>query len=190
LGKKDFIHERDARVKIFETGDDRILIEGTLTDERFCPSYIYSLQQLIEPGVVHRIIVRMTLSLPKLIIESAEAEMPAVPTVMCREVQDTVKELVGLQMKRGFKENVKKILGGKNGCIHMMNLILFMSTAAIQGSYSYYNRVREGGRIKRGDFDDSLIVNSCHVWREDGPLARRLEEMKKAAHDIRADKGK
>ncbi len=190
MGKKDFIHERDARVKIFETGDDRILIEGTLTDERFCPSYIYSLQQLIEPGVVHRIIVRMTLSLPKLIIESAEAEMPAVPTVMCREVQDTVKELVGLQMKRGFKENVKKILGGKNGCIHMMNLILFMSTAAIQGSYSYYNRVREGGRIKRGDFDDSLIVNSCHVWREDGPLARRLEEMKKAAHDIRADKGK
>lgn len=188
MGKKDFIHERSALVKIFEIGEDKILIEGTLTDERFCQSFIYSLEQFINPGVVHRIIVRMTLSLPELIIESADAEMPAVPVEMCREVRDTVNKLVGLQMKRGFKDNVRNIIGGKSGCIHMMNLILFMSTAAIQGSYTYYNRVREDGRLKRADFDGSLIVNSCHVWREEGPFAQRLEKLKKATHGVRGKK--
>ena len=61
-----------------------------------------------------------------------------------------------------------------------------MSSTAIQGSYTYYNRVREDGRVKRSDLDDSLLINSCHLWREDGPLARGLGEMKKVAKRVRA----
>ncbi|MFH1079031.1 MAG: DUF2889 domain-containing protein [Pseudomonadota bacterium] len=188
MKKKDLIHERGAFVKIFELEENQILIEGTLTDERFCRSFIYSLQRLVDPDVIHRITVRMTLSLPKLIIESAEAEMPAVPVGMCREIKDVVHKLIGLRLTRGFKDKVKKLFGGRNGCIHMTNLILFMSTAAIQGSYTFYNRVREDGRLKHPDFDDSLIINSCHVWSEDGSFAARLVEMKKAAESVRAEK--
>jgi hypothetical protein len=180
------IHERGATVKVFEIGEDKILIEGILTDERFCPSFIYALQRFIDPGIVHRILVKMVLSLPKLIIESAEAEMLAVPVEMCKEVKDVLNKLVGIPLTRGFKENVRKRLGGKNGCIHMNNLLLFMSTAAVQGSYSYYNRVREDGRLKQPDFDNDLIINSCHVWSEDGPLAQRLEEIKKAVENTKA----
>jgi hypothetical protein len=184
----EFIHERSARVKVFEIGVDKILIEGILRDERFCPSFIYSLQQFMDPGIVHRIIVRMVLSLPKLIIESAEAEMTVVPMEMCKEVKDVVNKLVGLPLMRGFRENVRKSLGGNTGCIHINNLLLFMNTAAIQGSYTYYSRVREDGQLKRADFDGSLIVNSCHLWREDGPAAQRLEEMQKARHGVRGEK--
>ena len=186
----ELIHERGASVKVFEIGVDKILIEGILTDERFCPSFIYSLQRFIDPGIVHRIIVKMVLSLPKLIIESAEADMLAVPMEMCKEVKDVVSKLVGIPLTRGFRENVRKSLGGKNGCIHMNNLLLFMSTAAIQGSYTYYNRVREDGRLKRADFDGSLIINSCHLWREGGPFAQRLEEIQKATHGVRGKKTK
>ena len=185
---KTLIHERDAFIKIFEIGENRILIEGVLTDERFYQSIIYARQELITPGVVHRIIVRMTLLLPRLIIESAEAEMPTVPTDICKEVKEVVNKLVGLRLTRGFKDKVSDLLGGKNGCIHMNNLILFMSTAAIQGSYTYYNRVREDGEVKHPDFDSSLIINSCHLWREEGPFAPRLEEMKNAAKSILSPK--
>jgi hypothetical protein len=188
LKSKDLIHERGASVKTFELEENKILIEGTLTDERFCRSFIYSLQRRVDPGVIHRITVRMMLSLPKLIIESAEAEMPAVPVGMCREIKDVVHKLIGLRLTRGFKDKVKELFGGRNGCIHMTNLILFMSSAAIQGSYTYYNRVREDGRLKYPDFDDSLIINSCHVWMEEGPFVARLKEMKKTAEGVRTDK--
>jgi hypothetical protein len=186
LREIELIHERGASVKVFEIGVDKILIEGILTDERFCTAFIYLPQRFIDPGIVHRIIVRMVLSLPQLIIESAEAEMLAVPIEMCKEVKDVVNKLVGIPLTRGFKENVRKSLGGKNGCIHMNNLLLFMSTAAIQGSYTYYNRLREDGRLKRPDFDNTLIVNSCHIWREEGPFAPRLEEIQKAIGSIQA----
>lgn len=182
----DLIHERGVSIKIFEIGEDRILIEGLLVDERFCPSFIYSRNQVVDPGMIHRMMVRMTLSLPKLIIESAEIEMAIIPNAKCREIEALSGKIVGLQLTQGFKRKVTELLGGKVGCIHIMNLILFMSSAAIQGSYTYYNRVREDGRVKRSDLDDSLLINSCHLWREDGPLARRLGEMKKVAKRIRA----
>ncbi len=184
MQKKIQIHERGSSVKIFEIGERKILIEGRLTDERFFKSFVYSHGQIIDPGIVHDITVTLTLLLPDLTIECAEAEMPEVPTEMCREIKDVVSKLAGLRITRGFKEKVKEVIGGKKGCIHMMNLILFMSTAAVQGSYSYYNRVHEDGRLLRPDFDSSLIVNSCHSWREGGPLASRLEEMKNVAQTI------
>jgi hypothetical protein len=188
VGKKDLIHERGMSVKILELEGDRILIEGTLTDERFCESFIYLLERLVDPGVIHHVIVRIILSLPKLLIESAEAEMPAVPVDMCKEMKDSVKKLVGLQLTRGFKSKLKERLGGKNGCLHMTNLILFMNTAALQGSYTFYNRVREDGRLKDPKFDNSPIVNSCHVWREEGPYAPRFEDMGKARRSCSSHK--
>lgn len=185
MQKKIPIHERAASVTVFEIEEGKILIEGRLTDDRFFESFIYSLQRTIEPGIVHNILVKMTLSLPDLTIEYAEADMPTVPIEMCREIKNVVGKLKGLSITRGFKSKVKEVLGGKKGCIHMMNLILFMSAAAVQGSYTYYNRVREDGKRMRPDFDSSLVINSCHIWREEGPLAPRLEEIKRATQTVR-----
>ncbi len=56
---------------------------------------------------------------------------------MCRAVKGVVSKLTGLHITRGFKSKVTEVLAGKKGCIHMMNLILFMGAAAVQGSYTY-----------------------------------------------------
>lgn len=182
----NLIHERRITIKTQETGENRIRIEGTLTDERFCHSFLYSIMNFIKPGRVHRIIVMMELTLPDLMIEKAEAKMQTVPVGMCREAGDVVTQLIGLRMTRGFTNRIREIMGGRKGCLHMTNLILSMSAAAMQGSYAYYTRVREDGRIKSPDFDGSIILNSCHIWREGGPFASRLEEMKKAARNVRS----
>jgi len=182
----NLIHERRITIKTQETGENRIRIEGMLTDERFCHSFLYSIMNFIKPGRVHRIIVMMELTLPDLMIEKAEAKMQTVPVEMCREAGDVVTQLIGLRMTRGFTNRIREIMGGRKGCLHMTNLILSMSAAAMQGSYAYYTRVREDGRIKSPDFDGSIILNSCHIWREGGPFASRLEEMKKAARNVRS----
>jgi hypothetical protein len=184
----ELIHERAFFIKIFEIDKDRILVQGLLADERFYPSYIYSLRQIVEPCVLHRMKVSLKLLLPKLVIEYAEIQMPIVPNAMCRDIETLAPKLVGLQLTQGFKAKVKNILGGKIGCIHIRNMISFMESAAIQGSYTYYNRLREDGKVKHSDLDDSLLINSCHMWRDDGPLAPQLDDMKRAANRIRASK--
>lgn len=171
---KIHIHKRNISVDTFETGDGTIMVEGKLKDDRLQPSVLYSTRKFTEPGVIHDIVVRFTVSLPRLLIEKAEADMRHVPHDVCREVVTSVKRLVGLEIKHGFTQKVIDSMGGIQGCIHMNNLILAMGSAAVQGQWAYYSRKRDNSPMKVPKFDPSLLVNSCWLWREDGDYTKRM----------------
>lgn len=163
----------------YELGDDSLMVEGVLTDDRFFPSYFYSAKRCIEPGTVHRIIIRLHLTLPEIEITGADAEMPDVPNDICREIEGLVKHLVGLRITRGFTRKVSDLVGGANGCLHMAHLIISMASAAIQGQWAYYGRHREGETVRVPETDLSLFLNSCWLWKEDGPYYRRIIELRR-----------
>lgn len=173
---KELIHTRDISVRCYETGEAEILIEGSLADERLFPFFLYSANQSRDPGVIHQMIIRMRLSLPELTILAADAEMRIVPVAGCREIADSLRKLVGLRIRSGFTNEVRRLLSKTAGCLHLTNLILAMSSAAVQGVWTYYSRKRQGSQIKRPEMDGSMIIDSCWLWREDGPLAARFRK--------------
>jgi hypothetical protein len=177
--KQELIHTRNITVNTYEVGDNRLMIEGILKDDRFFPSYFYSAKRHIDPGAIHHIIIRMNISLPEIEITGAEAEMAAVPNDICREVENLVEKLVGLRIKRGFTQKIRTLIGGTNGCLHMANLIISMGSAAIQGQWAYYSRNREGHTVRVPEVDLSLLLNSCWLWRENGPYYSRIIEMRR-----------
>jgi hypothetical protein len=174
---KTQIHKRSISVDTYEIGENTLLVEGELRDDRVFPSFVYSVGKFMEPGIIHNIIVRITVSLPQLLIENAEADMPHVPSEVCREVKSRVDELVGMRIKHGFTQKILDIMGGIKGCIHMTNLILAIASAAVQGQWSYYSRKRDKTPIKLPEFDPSLVINSCWLWREDGDNIKRMVEI-------------
>ena len=174
------IHERTITVKTFEQDDETLVFEGTLIDNRLCKSFTYLLSKFIEPKTIHNISVRMTLSIPSLIIKSMNMDMHEVPHQACRDIINIGDKLIGVSLTRGFNDKIRQFLGGKNGCLHLYNLLISMRSTAFQGFYAYCSRVMEDGSLRKVDVDDSLIVNTCHVWSESGPFAQRLEEMKAA----------
>lgn len=180
------IHERTIKIKTFETGEDRIVIEGTLIDERLCPTFAYLVSGIIDPKIVHNFTINIELSLPDLIIRSVNTNMTEVPAEVCRGAKDACDKLVGVSLLRGFKRTVKKLMGGVNGCVHLNTLLLSIGAYAFQGSHTHYHRVQEHGRLKEIYLDESLVVNSCHVWKESGPFAPRLKEIMKSAKDALA----
>ncbi len=175
------IQQRSITIKTFEVDDDILAIEGTLTDERLCKTYIYLLSAIVDPSTIHHITVRIMVSVPDLIIKSVHTDMHEVPSDVCRTIKDIGDKLVGLSLARGFINNIKRLLGGTNGCLHIYNLLLSMRSAAFQGFFTYCSRVQEDGSLRNLHFDESLLVNSCHLWSESGPFASRLKEMKNAA---------
>ncbi len=179
MEKKDLIHTRNITVNTYEIGGNRLLIEGILKDDRFFPSYFYSAKQFIDPGTIHHIIIRLKIALPEIEITDADAEMAAVPNDICHEVKDTVTKLVGIRIKRGFAQKIRALFGGTAGCLHMANLIISMGSAAVQGQWAYYSRHRDGDHVRAPEGDLSIIVNSCWLWREDGPYYRRMIEMRR-----------
>jgi len=169
------IHKRSITIDTFELDDNTLVVEGTLIDDRLCRSFIYLLNAFVDPKIIHHMTVRMAISLPFLTIKSVHTEMHEVPHDACRAILDIGDKLVGISLLRKFNENTRDLIGGKNGCLHMHNLLTSMRAAAFQGVFTYYSRVQEDGSLRRMYFDESLLVNSCHVWSDSGPM---IEEMK------------
>ncbi len=182
MSKKELIHERDIITRCYEIDDDRLLVTGTLTDERFFPFFFYTTKVYRDPSIVHKMVVSLTLSIPKLEILDAEVEMPNTPMQECTEILPTLQKLKGLSINSGFKHEVRTIFGRTQGCLHLNNLILSMGSAAVQALWSYYSRIREDGRVNMPRTDQSMIIDSCWLWRKDGPVATRYRS------DIEAEK--
>jgi hypothetical protein len=182
------IHQRTIIINTFETDHDTLIIEGTLIDDRLCKTFIYLLSTIADPKIVHHIILRIEVSLPDLSITSVNTDMHEVPHEVCKDIHDIGDKLIGISLLNGFNSNISKLIGGKKGCLHLYNLLLSMRSAAFQGLFTYLSRVQEDGSLRQLDFDESLLVNTCHVWSESGPFASQVEEMKKRSQARRTEK--
>jgi len=180
MTEKTLIHSRNITTKTYELRRNELLVEGVLEDVRLFPSQLYGARKTIDAGTVHRIVVRLSISLPETLITAAEAEMETVPSEICRQVRGIVTKLIGIRINRGFTKIVKEMIGGRKGCLHMTNLILAMASAAIQGQWAYYARMRDESLAQLPEADLTVVADSCWLWRTDGDyynhIVRRMEK--------------
>ena len=123
---KELIHTRNISVRCYETEEAALLVEGSLADERLFPFFLYSANEARGPGVVHHMSIRLRLALPELKILDADAEMPVVPVFECREIAESVRRLIGLRIRPGFTNEVRRLLAKTAGCLHLTHLILVL----------------------------------------------------------------
>ena len=105
-------------------------------------------------------------------IEQAEATMPHHPRKECPEVLPWIRNLEGLEIAPGYSMKVKKAIGGIKGCAHLTSLVIAMGESAVQGYWAAYEKGRKGLRDKT----IKKFMNTCHLWKEDGPIVRALRE--------------
>jgi hypothetical protein len=178
--KKELIHSRKIRVDCYETDQDRLLVEGALIDERLFPFVVHAHNERREPGPLHHVALAMELSLPAMEILSLTTEMPVVPDDGCREILQRMQRLTGRFIRPGFTGEVREMFGKAGGCLHLTNLLLAMSSAAVQGLWTLGSRVREGKTPPLPEIEGSILLNSCYMWRDGGPfeqnIRRRLQD--------------
>ena len=167
---KELVQNRDLSIRTYDLGDHRILIEGFLTDHRYRPRGDEGSE---EAGrLVHDMIVRLRVRGPSLLIEEATAEMPHHPREECPEVLPWIRRLEGMMIATGFTMKVKEIIGETKGCSHLTSLVIAMGPAAVQGYWAAYGV--ESSRMSLGEEAVRKVINTCYLWREDGPLVERL----------------
>ena len=162
------IHNRKIDINTYESTSDSVIVEGILNDERLVDTYRPN-GDMHPPGTVHHMIIRMEIQGSKLTIEDIEVEMPTILYEACLETLDTLNQLKGMPIIAGFTAKVKRLIGGRKGCCHLLSLLTAMAPAAVQGAWSAVIRepidpdTYRTRALKR-------IKNTCWVWREDGPL--------------------
>ena len=175
--QQDPVHERRVEFRTYHVEHKRqVLVEGWLTDQRFVSGYHWNGRER-PPGVVHRMCVRLLVGEWPLRVVDAEAEMPGVPLDLCRETQESVKKVIGLTIVSGFSEEVRKLIGGVEGCAHLTYLLVAMGPAALHGYWAERSRQRRPVPKSLDEFSGlSYLVNTCRLWREDGPMMEMVRD--------------
>jgi len=167
---KNLVHTREISIQSFDLGDHSILVEGRLIDHRHRPEG----ERTEETELVHHMVIRLKVMGPRMLIQEAEAEMPHHPREECPEVLPSIRNLEGLEIAPGYTMKVKRGIGGVKGCAHLTSLVIAMGESAVQGYWAAY-----GAEARKSGLREQTIkkfINTCHLWKEDGPIVRKLRE--------------
>lgn len=168
---KELVHNRDLSIQTYDLGDHRILIEGNLVDHRH---RLRNDKARESSELVHDMIVRLTVKGPEMLIEEAEAEMPHHPREECTVVLPWIRSLEGMRIATGFTMKAKETIGEIKGCSHLTSLVIAMGPCAVQGYWAAYGMER--AQTRPSEEAIKKVINTCYLWREDGPLIRRFRE--------------
>jgi len=180
IKKENRIHQRILDLSTYALDEERVVVEGSLRDERFRPIYELSGRKR-EQGVIHHMIIRLLVGGSPIRILDAEAEMRQVPIPLCVTTQQSVKKIIGLKIKSGFGEKVHKLIGGVKGCAHLTHLLVVMVQEALHGYWTHKMR-KPGPPPASVEEIDGLpyLLNSCSMWRKDGPIMQEIKDFLQA----------
>ena len=168
------IQRRNIDITSTECGDTHIVVCGELSDRRLVPTTDLNGNPR-EAGMVHQLRICMKVDTRTLAIEQIEAQMLHFPHEECAQLHRSVAHIRGLTLSPGFSSRVRKKLGGRKGCIHLTTLLLAMAPAALQGYWVRNDRRPERRQIS-GEHLEKYLVDTCRVWRSEGPLVKYVAE--------------
>ena len=133
------VHERKIEIRTYPAGPQQIIVEGWLKDDRRVGGFHWDGRPR-PPGVVHRLGIRLLVGGWPLTIQEAEAEMVEIPHELCRTLEESLKKTIGLTIASGFTDQVRRLLGGLEGCSHLTHLLLAMAPAILHGYWTQHSR--------------------------------------------------
>jgi hypothetical protein len=173
------LHTRNIAVSTYPCDDKRLVVEGTLRDDRFQESHLTT-GETLPSGVIHHMSISLLVNSTNLAIEDLKVELLAVPLDACRETIGCLEAIRGLTITKGFTAKVKKIAGGKKGCTHLLELLQVMAPAAFQGLITYRTRKPSPFDPDRARAVLATLADTCHAWREEGPFVKKIREQLEA----------
>ena len=183
---RKLIHTRTIVVEVYDEGDDTTSIEGKLEDVQPLDSgYFKSSLRKGDPrppGVLHGMSTSMKVNRETGEILKTGGDFPGRPYEGCAAVIGWLSKLEGLKITAGYTEKSKEQLGGPKGCAHMNTLLQTMANTRAASS-AYFIRPDLAKQMKDvqrklADANAHPAMNSCHMWREGGPLLTAIAEGK------------
>ena len=164
-------HTRAVTVEAFARDDGLWDLDAHITDIKTRDAKLASgVRPAGQP--LHELFLRVTIDTQFNIVD-AQASSDAVPYPgYCDTISHAYRKLVGLNLMKGFRQDLKDRLSGVEGCTHITELALVLPTAAIQ---AFAGDVFDPNG---SDQDDSLEhkpfqLDRCHALRTDGAAVAR-----------------
>lgn len=172
------LHTRSIRVQSYARDDGNWDLEAELIDVK---AYDFPKRdgKMFKAGrPIHHMHLRITIN-DDFTIVAAQAVYDAAPyDGHCMSIESAYADLVGMNLLKGFRQQVKERFGRVAGCTHMTELSQVLPTAAVQ---TMANRRRQEHDPDRRPFQ----LDGCHALSTDGPIV--LEQYPKWYTGVNAD---
>lgn len=168
------LHRRSIDIEAFERADGLFDLEARLVDVKtHAIDLLSGRRDAGQP--VHDMRLRITVDAGYTIVD-VQAAADAVPLPgTCERIGPAYGALIGLNLLRSFRSEVRARLGRTAGCTHLSDLAALLPTAALQsvpprragaGEASSASEAGDGGR-------PPFFVGQCHAYARDGDVVRR-----------------
>ena len=164
-------HTRSIEAQAFQREDGLWDIDTRITDTK---TRVADLASGSRPAgtPIHDLWIRITIDTQLTIID-AQAVSDAVPYPgYCNTIGPAYKKLVGLNLLRSFRRELKDRLSGVEGCTHLTELAGVLPTAAIQAFAGDVLPTRDGA-TDDGSAHPPFQIDRCHALRRDGPAVEK-----------------
>ncbi|MBN2158497.1 MAG: DUF2889 domain-containing protein [Spirochaetes bacterium] len=186
----DKAHERSITISTYPAEGDTVVVEGRLVDRRMKDYHLVTGEKR-PAGEIHHMVVRLLVNLDGMVIDDVEVDLVAIPREECEAVRGSLDVIKGEPIAKGYSNRMKVLMGGTKGCTHLLSLLIAMGPAALQGIFS--SRAQKPMDVKsliadhaRVKFFMKTLINTCYVWREDGPSLKKLRDF---IDDLRKKEG-
>lgn len=149
------VHTRRIEIQGFMRDDGLLDLDARITDLKDVDYPIASgVRRVGDP--VHDLLVRVTID-PGFFIVDVEAVSDWVPYPGgCDTIGPAYRQLIGLNLVRGFRRTVGEMFADVRGCSHLTELLLSLPTAAIQ-TFATFRRDNED------DGEKPFQLDRCHA---------------------------
>ncbi|MER1940807.1 MULTISPECIES: DUF2889 domain-containing protein [unclassified Castellaniella] len=158
------VHTRTIRVQTYAREDGLWDLEAQLIDTKAYDFPMHS-GRTHKAGVpVHHMHLRVTIDAHYTITDAEVAYDAAPYGEFCSAIAPDYKRLVGLNLLKQFRHQVRERFGRTAGCTHVTELTNVLPTVAIQ--------TMAGERRQQTDGQRPFQLDGCHALRVDGPVVQ------------------
>ncbi|MCD0501622.1 DUF2889 domain-containing protein [Bordetella petrii] len=155
------LHTRSIRVQSYGRDDGLWDLEAELIDFKAYDFPKHNGEIFPAGRPIHHMHLRITID-ESFTIVAAQAAYDAAPyEQLCMAIDSAYAGLVGMNLLKGFRRQVKERFGHTAGCTHMTELSQVLPTAAVQ---TMANRRRQNSNPDKRPFQ----LDGCHALSTDG----------------------
>jgi hypothetical protein len=162
-------HRRQIDVQIFARGDGLWEVDARIVDLKTRDTLLgHSIRPAGEP--IHEMLLRVVVDEQYNIVEAGSQTSSMPYPGQCDEHGDAYRQLVGLNLLKGFRLGVRARLGGAKGCTHLTELTQVLPTAVVQAFAGEVVAIDS----EHPQAERPFQIDRCHALRADAPAVREF----------------
>ena len=173
------VHTRSIRAEVYARDDGLWDLEAELVDTKARDFKLATgIRAAGEP--IHHMRLTITIDTRLNVVDADARSMSNPYPGYCESIEPDYRQLIGLNLLKGFRHEVRARLGDTAGCTHLTELTNVLPTAAIQAFAGEVIRTRDGSDEAGEHASDSAApqkpwqLDRCHALRADGPAVAQF----------------